>query len=265
MKRSRALVTSTCALALMCLLSPSVAHAANTTCVNADYVFLGERAQYFAAASSSLFFKTRVTAGRSYAVIAWGPFQDTGEGGVSLSVNLFSNETCTTSVAGSDAGDYEPFVFGIIGHSSDHDNVIPAADGTVYVQVSNTEITGYIVHTLVIETTLFSPWWFTGGTNQAYVEVRNNMTGSTTARLTLYRANGTVCGNSDIVVAGNGNAAVEVNGIGSCGIALSGSAQIAFAGTPGGMTANITTINVPNGTSFDAAFTPRMVWSMTGR
>ena len=143
--------------------------------------------------------------------------------------------------------------------------MIPTADGTVYMQVSNAVATGYTVHVLVIETTLFSPWWFTGGTNQAYVEVRNNMTGSTTARLTLYRANGTVCGTSDIVVAGNGNAAVEVNGIGSCGIALSGSAQIAFAGTPGGMTANITTINVPNGTSFDAPFTPRMVWSMFGR
>ena len=100
MKRSRVLVTSTFACALMCVLVPSVAQAANTTCANADYVFLGERAQYFAAGSTSLFFKTRVTAGRSYAVIAWGPFQDTGEGGVALSVSLFSNDTCTTSVAG---------------------------------------------------------------------------------------------------------------------------------------------------------------------
>jgi hypothetical protein len=113
---------------------------------------------------------------------------------------------------------------------------------------------------LFIETTLFSPWWFTGGTNQAYVEVRNNMNAATTAALTFYRSNGTVCGTTNVPMSGNGNAAVEINTVGACAAAVSGSAQIAFPGTAGGLAANITTLSVPNGTSFDSPSVPRMVW-----
>jgi hypothetical protein len=247
------------------ILTPSVAQAANTTCVNADYVFLGERAAYGIAASGSLFFKTRVTAGRSYAVLAWGPFQDAGEGGVFLSVDLWGDSTCTTPASGLNSSDYEPLVGAVDGHIGDHDNIIPTADGTIYVRVTNSVASAYTVHVLIIETTLFSPWWFTGGTNQAYIEVSNSMTGATTAEVTLRRSNGTVCGTTSVLLAGGGNAAIEINNVGTCAAALSGSAQIAFAGTPGGLAANITTINVPNGTSFDSPFTPRMVWGTFSR
>jgi hypothetical protein len=40
---------------------------------------------------------------------------------------------------------------------------------------------------------------------------------------------------------------------------------VAFQGQPGGMAANITTLDVPNGTSVDSPFTPRMVWGNTTR
>ena len=113
---------------------------------------------------------------------------------------------------------------------------------------------------MIVETTLFSPWWFSGGTNQAFVEVKNNMLGPTNALVTLYRSDGTVCGTADVPLAGNGNAAIVVGSIGTCA-GGSGSAQIAFAGTPGGLIANITTIDGPNGTSFDSPFAPRMVWA----
>ena len=52
--------------------------------------------------------------------MAWGPTQDTGDGGVSLGVDLFNDATCTTSIAGIDPSDYEPYLFGIVGHSADH-------------------------------------------------------------------------------------------------------------------------------------------------
>lgn len=259
------IVTFLAACAAIGVLTPSAALAANTTCANADFLFPGERASYFVAASSSIYFKARVTSGRSYAVIAWGPFQDAGEGGVSLGVNLYSDNTCTTAAAGANATDYEPIVFSVPDHSGDHDSVIPTADGSVFIEVHNFVASGYTANVLFIETTLFSPWWFTGGTNQAYIEMRNNMNSSTTAQVTIYAANGTVCGTSNVVVAGNGNAAIEINTVGTCAASLSGSAQISFPGTPGGMTANITTISVPQGTSFDSPFSPRMVWSTFSR
>jgi hypothetical protein len=260
MKVRRALATLIATCATIGILTPSVAQAANTTCANADFLFLNERASYFIAGSSGLFFKANVVAGRSYAVMTWGPFQDAGEGGVALGVDLFSDNTCTATAGGANATDYEPFLFGITGHSADHDNIIPTSTGPIYIRVNNAIASGYTIHVVIVETTIFSPWWFTGGTNQAYVEVRNNMSSQTTAELTVYQANGAVCGTSNAVILGNGNAAILINSLGTCADALSGSAQIAFAGTPGGVVANITTINVPQGTSFDSPFSPRMVW-----
>jgi len=260
----RFLMTLVAVCATITILTPSVAQAANTTCANADFLFLGERAQYSLAASGSLYFKARVTAGRSYAVMAWGPFTDAGEGGVSVGVDIWSDNTCTTTAGGVSTADYEPLLFGIAGHSGDHDNVIPTADGTVYIQVSNQIATATTVHVLMIETTLFSPWWFTSGSNQAFVELRNNMSSSTDAKLTFYRADGAVCGSTTVSVAGNGNSALSVGALGTCA-GGSGSAQIAFAGTPGGIVANITTIDAVNGTSFDSPFVARMVWSTFSR
>ena len=182
------------AFAAVGVFSPSVAQAANNSCVNADFLFLGERAQCTIASTGSLFFKARVTANRSYSVLAWGPTQDVGEGGVNLSVTLYSDSSCTTGAAGADSTDYEPLVSLVPGHASDSDSLIPPADGVVYIQVANNIGAPYTMHVLIIETTLFSPWWFTGGTNQAFVEIRNNMNDTTDAKLTAYGPTGAVCG-----------------------------------------------------------------------
>jgi hypothetical protein len=265
MNGRRCLVMFLAAFAAVGVFNPSAAQAANTTCPNADFLFLGERAQYTIASTGSLFFKARVTANRSYSVLAWGPSQDVSEGGVDLSVTLYSDSTCTTTAAGIDATDYEPLVSLVQGHASDSDSLIPPADGVVYIQVANNIGAPYAMHVLIIETTLFSPWWFTGGTNQAYVEVRNNMNDTANATITMYESSGAICGSTTVSIPGNGNRALSINSTGTCASAVSGSAQIAFPGTPGGMTANITTIDAVNGTSFDSPFTPRMVWSTFSR
>ena len=117
-----------------------------------------------------------------------------GEGGVNLSVTLYSDSSCTTGAAGADSTDYEPLVSLVPGHASDSDSLIPPADGVVYIRVANNIGAPYTMHVLIIETTLFSPWWFTGGTNQAFVEIRNNMNDTTDAKLTAYGPTGAVCG-----------------------------------------------------------------------
>ena len=258
------LTTLAAACATVCIMTPSIAQAANTTCPNADYIFPGERAQQTIAASANLYFKTNVVAGRSYAVIAWGPFTDVSEGGVGLNIDLYNNSTCTTTYPGVDSSDYEPLVWNIPGHQGDHDSVIPAASGVLYIAVGNAIANPYTVHVLVIETTLFSPWWFTSGNNQAFIEVRNNMNSLTTAHLTFYRSDGAVCASTTVDLPGNGNAALSIGALGTCA-GGSGSSQIAFPGTPGGITANTTTIDPVNGTSFDSPFAPRMVWSTFSR
>jgi hypothetical protein len=170
-----------------------------------------------------------------------------------------------TGAAGADSTDYEPLVSLVPGHASDSDSLIPPADGVVYIQVANNIGAPYAMHVMIIETTIFSPWWFAGGTNQAFVEIRNNMSDTTDAKLTAYGPTGAVCGTTTLSIPANGNTAVSIGSLGSCASTVSGSAQISFPGTPAGLVANITTIDAVNGTSFDSPFTPRMVWSMFSR
>jgi hypothetical protein len=265
MKGRRVLVTFIAACATVCIMTPSVAQAANTTCPNANFIALGQHSGFYTiGASGALFFKARLQAGRSYSLSAWAPFQDAGQSTVSLDINVYTDSACSVLAAGGSATDFEP-AFDVDSHGGDTDTIIPTVSGTFYIRVDNTVATAYGMYLLVMETTLYSPWWFTGGTNQAYVELRNNMSQTTTGTLTFYSATGVVCGTSNFTIAANGNSAVQINGVGSCAGTVSGSAQLAFQGTPGGMAANITTLDVPNGTSFDSPFTPRMVWSISGR
>ena len=276
MTRPRLVRVCTILLAF-CLGPPLPALAENTSCNLADYLFPGERAQYDIPANGSVFFKTGVFGAdpaqgniRSYAVQAWGPVTDAGEGGVSLAIAIWRDSACSVS-AGASSVQREPGLT-VPDHAGAFNSILPTFTGAIYIQVANLNAVPVRAHVLFTETTLFSPWWFVGGTNQAFVEMRNNMQEATSATVTLYRADGTVCGTvHGITLPGNGNAAVNVYDVSPgldaspCTAALSGSAQIAFYGTPGGLTANLTTIDVPNGTSFDAPFRPRMSWSTFGR
>jgi hypothetical protein len=263
MKLSRILVASMAACTTVGLMAASTAQGQiNTSCANANFIFLGERVSQFHQNNASLYFKARVTGGRSYTVIAWAPFQAAGQGGANLAVSIWGDAACSTEAIGVDPTDYEPRVNLIPDHTGEQDSIIPSADGVIYIQVANSVGIAYTTQLLVIETTLFSPWWFTGGSNQAFIEMRNNMSTETVARVTMYRPDGIACGSTAVTIPGNGNAAISVGVL--CG-AGSGSAQIAFAGTPGGMIANTTTIDAVNGTSFDSPFAPRMVWSTFSR
>ena len=243
MKGRRVLVTFIAACAAVCIMTPSVAQAANTTCPNAWMLSLGERGQDFVAASTSVYYKVSVVAGRSYSIMAWAPFQDPATSLVSIDTNFFTDNACTVAAATVDSTDREPNL-NTTSHDGDVDSIIPNFTGTLCIRTANLVATGYYIHTMVVETSLFSPWWFTGGTNQAYVELRNNMANATNGPLTFYAPTGAVCGTSNFSLDANGNTAVLIDGVGTCVGFIFGSAQLVFQGTPGGMTANITTIDV---------------------
>ncbi len=267
MKAHRVVLMLLAACTTVGLLAPPAAHAQVNPCTLADYAFPGEVSQYDSlAAGGDVYLKTRLRADRSYVALAWGPDGGgpLGEDDVDLSVAYFTDSTCTTPAATVATLTNEPFLT-VPGHAGGQVSIIPTASGPVYIRVHNNAPTVTLVHILVFETSIFSPWWFTGGANQAFAEIRNNSSDTVAATLTVFRPNGTVCGTSTLSIAGDGNTAVSIGGVGTCQAAVSGSAQIAFQGMPGGVTANITTIDVPNGTSFDSPFTPRMVWSLFKR
>ena len=176
MKGRRVLVTFIAACATVCIMTPSVAQAA-VTCSNANMLALGERGQDIVPASGSLYYKVAVVAGRSYSIMTWAPYQEAGTSLVSLDTAFYTDSACTVAAATVDQTDREP-ILSTTSHNGDAVSIIPTFTGTLFVRVINSVATAYYASTVVMETSLFSPWWFTGGTNQAYVELRNNMNGS---------------------------------------------------------------------------------------
>lgn len=254
--------TSIVAVLLSLALLPAIAFADNTSCVNADFLFMGIGRSQSITNATARYYKVKVVAGRSYSVFTWAPFQDAGEGAPNVQHAFFSDSACTTSATTISSTEREPGV-NVDSHTGDNDTIIPTFTGTMYIQTFNFSAGAVTAFTAIQETTLFSPWWFAGGTNQAFAEIKNATNVNVPYTLTARRANGTTCGTSSGTLSGNGNAAVSIGTLGSCLAAVSGSADIAFQGPPGSIVANITTIDVPQGTSFDAPFTPRMPWAIS--
>jgi len=252
------------------LLAPAVASAqAPPACALADFALLGEASTFNGVGSAdSIYLKARLKAGRSYVAIAWAPIGGgpLGEDDADLSIDYFTDNTCTTAATTVAVlpATAEPSV-DVLGHKGAQVSIIPTTSGPAYIRIHNNAPTQVLLKAIVFETTVFSPWWFVGGANQAYAEIRNNSGDTVAATLTAFRPNGTVCGTTNLTIAGDGNTAVDIGALGTCRASVSGSAQIAFQGAPGGLTANITTIDVTLGTSFDSPFSPRMVWSLLDR
>ncbi len=244
---------------------PSVARADNTTCANAEPLMIGETAARNLAASALAYYKIRVIAGRSYAAILWQPFEDISEGGSDTALTVYDDVACNSLPLYLDI-DTDPDT-SFPDADGDAKSFTPEASGTWRLQILNQRATPTTARLLVVETTLGSPWWFVGGTNNAFVEIRNNSAAFRSATLTAFTPAGVVCGTTTVSVPANGNTAINIRDYAPCAAALSGSARLTFVGAPGGFTANITTLDGVAGTSFDSPFTPLMGWgaSFTAR
>jgi len=251
-------------VALLVFVWSSPAWADNTTCANAEPLIIGSQASDTLPASGSIHFKTALTAGRSYIFWVYPPYEDASEGTTGVSLALFTSTSCITAATGTSTTEREP-LGNITGADVDQISVKPSTTGTYVIRISNDTANAYTVAVTAVETSIFSPWWFVGGFNQAFVTLRNNMAQSTTATLTLYHNNGSVCGTEDIVLGGNDNVYRRANDYPACVTALYGSASITFFGPPGGVVANTTVIDGTQGISFDEPFTQRMVWSVLVR
>ena len=243
--------------------TPSLA--VNDTCANREAILVGSTDNVSIPATSSRFYATRLQAGRSYVMLAWTPFEDLSEGGGAVSLALFSDTTCTTLAPGDiSIESREPFS-NIASADIDAIAVIPTTSGEFVLRVNNSEARAVSHRIVIYETSLYSPWWFTGGTNSAFIEMSNRSNLATSVTVTMNTPAGTVCGTTTTSIPANGNTFVVVNDFPACVTAQSGSAQIAFLSTPGTIQANTTTIDGVLGISFDAPFVPRMAWSILER
>lgn len=259
MKVQHALCSSALALATL-LGSASAASAANTTCADREAMLVGSTENWSIGAGASAYFATRLFAGRSYAFLVWTPFEDAGEGGGTVTLTIYSDTACTTTATTSDIETREPWG-NIASADVDGRAFVPATTGEYVLRVANGEARSVSHRIMVIETTLYSPWWYVGSPNQSFITVANTLsTHSVTPTITIRGTNGTTCGTATPTIPANGNVFIRVNDYPSCVSAGYGQAHISFLATPGAIVANTTVIDSVGGVSFDEPFTPRAVW-----
>jgi hypothetical protein len=152
--------------------------------------------------------------------------------------------------------------------------VAPATENN-YVQVSNccgatTGTNPYTYQFRVVETTLFCPWFFSGGGFEAFVLIRNTTATTVRATVTLRSPTGVLLGTqtSNVGPSSSFNLQVSAAAPGGFGLAsANGSVEVAFQGpstgiigAPGSLLANVTSLSFGQGVSFDTPMAPRQDW-----
>jgi hypothetical protein len=248
---------------VMGMVAPALA--VNNTAANAQELFLGQAFWQGIPAATGYWYKANLTAGRSYCVYTWSPWADPSVSALSLDMAVYRNDGVTLA---SDvySTDIEPRVenTGPGGNNGEQRRIIPSVNDSYRIRVINNAALAHSVYVMVVETTLFAPWFFVspGAGYDGYIEMRNNTINTLTAVVTAFDPAGGVFGSATIDLPANGNAVITATSLGV--ISSYGSVQIAHNGGPGAICANITTLSSITGLSFDSPFTPRMVWSTFG-
>ena len=232
---------------------------------NAQELFLGQAFWQGIPAATGYWYKANLTAGRSYCVYAWEPYADPSVSAPSVDMAVYRSDGVTPA---SDvySTDIEPKVenTGPGGNNGEQRRIIPSVNDSYRIRVGNNAAAVHTVYVMVVETTLFAPWFFVSPDSgyDGYIEMRNNTSNTLTAVVTAFDPAGGVFGSISINLPANGNAVITATSLGV--ISSYGSVQIAHNGGPGAICANITTLSSITGLSFDSPFTPRMVWSTFG-
>jgi hypothetical protein len=244
-------------LFLVALVGVSPAWADNTTAANARELFLGQAQLQLFAASQTRWYKAHLVAGRSYQLLMWAPYTDPSQAVVNLDGGFFLNDGVTAAM-NIFATDVEPAMEQ--SNNGDGERIIPTTTGVHRMTASNGGGVGYTANVMLVETTLFSPWYFAAAGYDGYVTIRNNTAQAVSVTVTAFAADGSVVGSTTVSIPGNGNTFVQVSTLGAT---ASGSVQLAHSASLNGIAANLTTISGATGISFDAPFTGRMTWGMT--
>jgi hypothetical protein len=232
---------------------------AQTSIATAAPAALGQVKSVSAAASTSYYFNYYLQPNRSYAAICWHETATAAAGSAVFIQCTASIRDASDAMVGSGGGFFaEPIAAG-----GSWQTYTATTNLNYFVRATNS-ITPGTLRVAMVETTLFSPWYFVNSVSgyEAFVEMKNTTAGAVTVKVTALAANGTQAGTpSTVSIPANGNTFVAVgSGLGAPD--GSGGVQITHNGAPGAIVANVTTLSGSTGLSFDSPATPRMAWSM---
>jgi hypothetical protein len=242
------------AMILLALLGRAAVVEANHTLATAYQGVLGERRTQTLAYLAAGYYRYLLTADRSYVAMCWPPLQELSVQPSGFCTIEFRNSA--DSVVGLYTGQSEPFPAGGGAYT-----FTPPANGQYFVRVLNNGGVQQDINFVVVETTLASPWFFVNAASgyETFAEIRNHAANGALVTVRAYDGAGALVGTKTFSMPPNGNAYVRVGA--DLGVSGIGSLTITHGGTPGAIVANATSLSAMSGLSFDAPFTPRMVWS----
>jgi hypothetical protein len=134
-------------------------------------------------------------------------------------------------------------------------------DEKVYIRVSaGVSGSSFKVRTQLIETTLFSNWFFTGSDYLAYTLIRNTTNEPLQYGIRWRNAAGTEVAHDSGVLPANGSIAINARAYPGAVTAIAGTVDIIHIGPPDAIVASTTVLSTTTGLSFDAPFNTRRTY-----
>jgi hypothetical protein len=251
-------------LSLCLVMVPLVASAQNTSFGTAASLAIsgkGKNQFYNNAGNANTFYRWFAVAGRSYCVETEGAeFERTS---IDTVMSVFRQDT-TTLIGTNDDADCGTECPSFLASRVCY---IAAATEINFAQVVPFagSATSVFYQIRVVESSLYSPWFFSGSGFEAFILIKNNSQTARNTVVTLYNTAGGVVGTSALLaIPANGSRNFQVSAAAPAGFGLAsatGTVRISSDSPLGGLSANVTSLSFGGGISFDTPATPRQDWA----
>jgi hypothetical protein len=245
-------------LAALVVLVPRVAAADNKTAATAYSLVPGgtPAEASFDPANTERWYWMSAYAGRSYCAETQGGvhFDTAGSANIDTQVDVYQADGVTLIVTNDDSG--EP-----AGRFTSRACWIQGAAGYIKVKVypfSNTYT--FNVRVRIVETTMFSNWFYTGADYSAYTIVRNTTSGSINYTINWRNSAGAIITFVTGALNGNGSMFIDARSVNGIGVGQNGTVEIVHNASAGAIMATTTVLSATTGLSFDTIFVLRPTW-----
>jgi hypothetical protein len=134
------------------------------------------------------------------------------------------------------------------------------ASGYVKVESRNAVAWDYVHALRVVETSLWSSWFFIGGDYNSFLLLRNTTGSTVNMRVTYRTADGTVVGTFSGSIGPHAGLGVNARNYITVLSAINGTVELAHDGSPEALVGQMTSLSATTGVGFDAPLFQRRPW-----
>jgi hypothetical protein len=231
----------------------------NTTAGGAVHLTVGQvyHQSTVDGANTQRWFVFPAIVGRSYCVeVVAAPTQEIYNGSNDPQVSIYLNDATTLVTSNFDIGNSEPggifnarSCWTAAGTTSNFIKAEPSVAGSTAT---------YAIR--LVETTLFSNWFFLGGDYSAYTLLRNTTNATVSYTINWRNGAGAIVATQSATLAANASTFVDARSKAGALSAVSGTVDIAHNGSMDAIMATTTVLSATTGLSFDTIFVKRTAW-----